>query len=240
MKTIKLIILSIGVAFTALSAHAQSFTNLNFESATPSTPILGPVGPFYQPVGLALPGWTAYMGTTPQSEILQNDYTLGSGSVDIFGPDYTAAGPQGSFDPGIIDGNFTVFLQAGAPSPGLGNASIEQYGTVPMAIQSLEFKAWDWLPSTSILAVSFKGNILSPVVIGSGSNYTLYGANISGFAGQSGQLEFSAVWNLSGPSYTELDDIAFSTNSVAPEPSIVALTAIGGLFFGTRKWLVRR
>ncbi len=239
MKTIKLIVICLGVIFAAVSAHAQTFTNLNFEQADPIS-AGNPGEPNEVTAASALPGWTAYMGTTPQSAIFQNTYTLGSGSVDIFGPDYTSAGPQGGGSPGIIDGNFTVFLQAGAPSPGLGNASIEQYGTVPIAIQSLEFKAWDWLPASSILAVSFAGNNLSPVVIGTGSNYTLYGADISAFAGQSGQLEFSAVWNPTGPSYTELDDIAFSTNSVAPEPSIVALTAIGGVLFGSRKWFVRR
>jgi len=233
---IKLIKLSTGLAFAAYSACAQgAFQNLNFESATPATPITGPLGPFYQPVGLALPSWSAYLGGVEQTQVLQNVYTLGSGSVDIFGPDYTAAGPQGGLSPGIIDGHFTVFLQAGAPSPGLGNASIEQYGTVPIATQSLEFEAWDWLPSSSILAVSFAGNSLSPVVIGTGPNYTLYGADISGFAGQSGQLEFSAVWNPNGPSWIELDDITFSPNAI-PEPSTLALVVMGGLTLALRRW----
>jgi hypothetical protein len=216
-----------------LSAQAQgNFQNLNFEQANPISAGI-PGEPFDVTTASALPGWTAYMGTTQQSAVLQNDFTLGSGSVDIFGPDYTAAGSQGGGSPGIIDGNFTVFLQAGAPSPGLGNASIEQYGTVPIAAQSLEFKTWDWLPS-SILAVSFAGNSLSPVIIGTGPNYTLYAADISGFAGQSGQLEFSAVWNPNGASYTELDDITFSPQAI-PEPGTLALILIGGLALAARR-----
>jgi hypothetical protein len=43
------------------------------------------------------------------------------------------------------------------------------------------------------------------------------------------------------PSELELDDISFSTNVVAsPEPNLVALSAIGGLLFGARKWFPRR
>jgi hypothetical protein len=48
------------------------------------------------------------------------------------------------------------------------------------------------------------------------------------------------LWNPSGPIWIELDDITFSTTAVAPEPNIVALTAIGGLLFGARKWFARR
>ena len=240
VKTTKLIVWFSIALFASLSAQAQgTFQNLDFESATPSAPIMGPLGPFYQPEGLALPGWNAYLGITQQSEVLQNLYAAGAGSVDIFGPNYTAAGPQGD-NPGIIDGKYTVFLQAGAPGPTEGNASIEQNGTIPSGAQSIEWKAWDYNPSSSFLSVSFGGNVLSPVVLGSGANYTLYGADISAFAGQTGELEFTSVFSYSGPSWIELDDISFSTNSVSPEPSIVALTAIGGLLFGARKWFARR
>jgi hypothetical protein len=120
------------------------------------------------------------------------------------------------------------------------NASIAQTGFVPLGIQSLEFKAWEWAPSTSILSVSFNGNDLSPVVIGTGANYILYGADLSAFAGQTGQLEFTSVFNNNGPSWIELDDIGFSTTAVSPEPSIVALGGIGGLVFAARKWFGRR
>ncbi|MGP8199365.1 MAG: hypothetical protein ACLQU4_07675 [Limisphaerales bacterium] len=81
---------------------------------------------------------------------------------------------------------------------------------------------------------------MSPVVLGSGANYTLYGANISSYADATGTLEFSAL-SGSGASWLGLDDISFSTNVVAsPEPSMVELTAFGGLLFGARKWFARR
>jgi hypothetical protein len=37
-----------------------------------------------------------------------------------------------------------------------------------------------------------------------------------------------------------LDDIAFSTTVVAPEPNMARLSAMGGLLFGARKWFARR
>jgi hypothetical protein len=135
-----------------------------------------------------------------------------------------------------------VFLQASiAPY----DVSLWQDGTIPANAQSLQFSAWSWLPPFTIFTVSFDGNTLSPVVLSSGQTaagqpYTVYGANVALYAGQTGQLEFTAGFNNSGPSWTELDDISFSTNSIAPEPGILVLTSIGGLLFGARKWLARR
>ncbi len=238
MKTTKLIALSVGVAFAVLSAHAQTFQDVNFESATPSTPVSGPLGPgvIYQPVGLALPGWTAYLGDVQQTEVIQNSYGSGTAEVDLLGPNYPAAGPG----PGTIDGNYSVLLQSGLDSTtgNLVSASIAQYGMVPLGDPSLQFKAWT--TSFTVFSVSFEGNSLSPVVLGSGANYTLYGVNISSYDGEPGTLEFSALFHSPGLSQIGLDDITFSPTVVSPEPSIVALTAIGGLLFGARKRFARR
>jgi hypothetical protein len=89
--------------------------------------------------------------------------------------------------------------------------------------------------------VSFAGDNLSLFVLSSGTTpdgapYGVYGANIASFAGQTGQLEFTAsVFN-----WVELDDISFSTTAV-PEPNALALTGLGALLFGlyrrlTVKW----
>jgi len=232
MKMTKLIAFSVGSAFAALSVQGQgTFQNLDFESATPSTPILGPLGAYYQPAGLALPGWTAYLGTVQQTQVLQNVYTLGDASIDIFGPNYPAAGPLPGLIPGTIDGNYSVLLQSGGVPPGsLVGASIAQTGFVPLGSQSLEFRAWQ-TPFTDF-SVSFSGNSLSPVVIGSGANYLLYGADISAYAGQSGQLEFTADFSGRGASWLGLDDITFTA---VPEPSPLALTGLGGLLFALHR-----
>jgi hypothetical protein len=239
MKRLKLAVLSLITTLAASAIHAQQpFTNLNFESAN-----LFPIPPgsynVLVPVTSALPGWTAYIGSVQQAQVLQNDYTLGQASVDIFGPNYPAAGwSPNVYNPGTIDGSYSVLLQAGGDpivNGQLDSVSLTQYGTVPLAVQSLEFKAWT-LSSTEF-SVSFDGNNLSPVVLGNGANYTLYGVDISSYGGQSGILDFTALFSGTGASWLGLDDITFSA---APEPSIVALTAIGGLLFRVRKWFARR
>src|SRR5665213_1323878 len=125
----------------------------------------------YQPVGLALPGWNAYVGSTELSEIPQNIYTTGAGSVDIFGPNYAAASTQQGVSPGIISGDYTIMLQAGPPAVGNGNATIEQNGTVPANAESIEWKEWNQAPNGAPVSVSFDGNSLSPVVLGAGGNF---------------------------------------------------------------------
>ena len=74
--------------------------------------------------------------------------------------------------------------------------------------------------------------------IGSEPNYTLYGANISAWADDTEQITFSAQAVVLGLNNWTIDEISFSPTAL-PEPSIVALTAMGGLLFGARKWLAR-
>jgi hypothetical protein len=228
MSTSKINVICVALVSMSAPMFAQGtlFQDLDFESATLS-PSQGSV---YVSAASALPGWSAYLGTTLQTQVYQNGYTTGAPSIDIFGPNYASTGSESQFDPGIIDGNYTVFLQSGFVEGTLGaNASIEQNGTIPPGTVSLQFRAWVFASPTSILSVSFNGNSLSPVVIGSGPNYILYSANISSYAGQTGELEFTSVFNSQGPSWNELDDITFSTTAVVPEPSPLALTGIGGL-----------
>jgi len=211
------------------SAHAQgTFQNLDFESAN-----LSPVPPNQNIVEVsaasALPGWTAYLGTAQQTQVIQNSCGEGEAEIDVFGPNYPAAGPSPGLIPGTIDGNYSVLLQSGGEpqnSDITTSASIQQTGAVPFGTQSMQFKAWQtYLPA---FTVSFDGTVLSPVVLGAGPNYTLYGVNISPYEGQSGPLEFTADFSGTGASWLGLDDIVFSPAAV-PEPSPILLTGIGGL-----------
>jgi hypothetical protein len=212
----------------AVSAEAQgTFQNLNFESAN-LTPI--PSGQYggEVPISSAMPGWDASIGGVAVTQVLQNSSTLGGAHIDIFGPNWS------SDNPGIIDGNYTVFLQAF--NVGQGNVSLWQTGTIPANTESIEFSAWNNpTPGSSALVVTFSGNSLSPVPIGSGvspsgQSYTVYGANIAPYAGESGQLEFTSVASDAGANWNELDDITFSSQAI-PEPSPLALTGVGALLF---------
>ena len=241
VKTTKLIAGFAVALLSALSAQAQvAFQNLNFEQANPVIDPNGPEYPLDVTAASALPGWTAYVGDVQQTDVILDAYSLGEADVEIFGPGWN------NVNPGVIDGNYSVLLRSGFLNDGTPeNVSIAQFGAVQPAVQSLEFKAWS-VYSTANFSVSFAGNTLSPVVLSSGStasgqDYNVYGVNMVPYEGQSGQFEFTALFNQGiNPGNIELDDITFSTNTVSPEPSIVALTASGGLLFGARKRFAHR
>jgi hypothetical protein len=236
MKTIVMMGLFALEALAALSIQAQgTFQNLDFESAdlSPVPPNGSPV--VYVPVSAGLPGWTAYIGAIQQTQVIQNNFGEGAPQIDILGPNYPAAGPINTPNPGVIDGDYSVLLQSGflngiTPE----NASIAQEGMVPTGSESLQFKAWQF--SLNNFSVSFNGNNLAPIELGTGANYILYGADISPYAGQTGSLEFTCDFTGTGASWLGLDDIAFSTSDV-PEPTTLALIFLGGATLASRRWL---
>jgi hypothetical protein len=199
-----------------LAAFSQGFINLDFESAN-IIPVLGsPIYPYEIAISDALPGW-AVNGTT-QGDMTYNDPSLGATSVNL----WASNGSQ-------ISGNYSVLLTGGlSPFP----ATISQTGLVPAGSESLTFEAQ---AGSSSLVVSLGGQDLSYFAIGSGPNYTLYGADVSAFAGQSEQLIFSALNVSSGLNNWNLDNIQFSALPV-PEPSSFGLFALGGLFVALLHW----
>jgi hypothetical protein len=68
-------------------------------------------------------------------------------------------------------------------------------------------------------------------------NYTVYGADVSAWAGQTAQLSFTTFAENphQNNQYLYLDAIQFSTQSI-PEPSTFALAGLGSLFVGFRRW----
>jgi hypothetical protein len=226
MKTAMLVPCISVTLFVVSSIEAQgTFQNLDFEQANP-VPIVGsPFYPYAVTFASALPGWNGAINGVPVTQVIFNTYSLGSASIDIFGPGWN------NNQPGIIDGNSTVFLQAF--NVGQGNVSIWQDGTLPANAESLQFSAWSFPNGPGHFTVSFAGNNLSPVplystISPSGQPYTVYGANIGAYAGQTGELEFTSI---AGASWNEFDDISFSPAPVTPEPNPLILTGIGALVF---------
>jgi len=222
-------------AFVPVHAQ-QAFQDLDFELANPVAGQGDPGGTATS--ASSLPGWNVSMGATPQTFVYQNTLTLGLGSVDLLGPGYAAAGTQGPGNAGVMDGRYTLFLQAGSPL-GRGAATIDQVGTIPLGDVTIEWKQWDWSPAATLMSVTFGGNALTPVVMGSGANYTLYGADVTGYSGQTADLQFSAQWDNGTPSWVGLDDISFSPTAVVPEPNIAVLGMMGGVVFALRRRFVR-
>lgn len=201
-----------------------TFRNLDFESANlPPIQFGGPVSSLD-----AIPGWKAFLGTTQVTQVWQNDLTLGNASIDILGPYYG----------GRIEGQYTVVLQPGfdpfVDPFGISenvSASISQSALMPANARSLQFKAIIIFGSIS---VNMGGQDLFLMPLGTDGHYTLYGADISLFAGQFETLTITA---LAGPNNPfGFDSFVFSPLAV-PEPSTLSLLALGGLLFGLRRRL---
>ena len=212
------------VLFVSLSdCFSQGFINLNFESAK----IISDPDSLYYPYGIAttnaLPGWTAFIGGSSRDQITFNAPATGSTWVSI----YATNGFQ-------ISGKNSVLLQGGFYPFNPTTAAISQTGLVPLSALSLLFQAQPVQPNAGTLEVSLGGQVLNFFALSTGANYTLYGADITGFAGQTAALSFSALQNLDAYNAWNLDNIQFSSTAV-PEPATLAMTLLGvALLFGRR------
>ena len=208
------------VCATGVNA-VSPFQNLDFQSANLSEIPAGQFGGNV-PITNALPFWTGYLGTNRVTQALHNSITLGNVSIDILGPNWDASP--------LILGQYTVMLQSGGNPFGGGaaNAAIAQVGLVPVNTQSILL---DVIGTN--FSLSFSGQIIPLSTVGSGLNYTVYGGNVSVFAGQVGELRVS-TFNPDGTAI-ELGPITFSTQAI-PEQSSVSLLLGGvlGLFFWQR------
>jgi len=200
--------------------------NLDFESAT-----LAPAGVGLVQFDQAFPGWTETLVDPLSTNALYDGMYLdsaGVGIIDLNTGTYNLAGS-------VIGGKYTALLQSGlgyisASGPGVvSDATLSQTGLVPTGMESLQFKA----VSTGKFAVTLGGQALSLTVLGGGTNYTLYGANVSQWAGQTAQLSFTIFGDRPHVNDEELllDDIQFSNQgvSVSPGSNLVAWASGGNI-----------
>ena len=220
-STISILLLAI-----CQNGWAQDFLNLNFEAANPS----GYVPGNNLPTSAAFPSWTAYYSGAGGTNLASTVYydRVSAGGAAIFLEDTNAPAGGG---PLPIQGNYSVLLQ-GANSiynpPGQQySASIGQTGTIPNTAKTLTF--WGNIPGG--LQITFNGQPLSFIDISNTLNYAIWRADISAYAGQTGQLLFTAPGGLPNTSGGELDNIQFSSLPI-PEPSALALAALGALTLG--------
>jgi hypothetical protein len=185
-----------------------TFQNLDFESAT-LVPIPGdPYGRVeFAP---AFPGWTGYIGTNVQTVADYNSRSLSEPGIAIMDTDYPSAG--------LFQGKYYARLYLSYPGPPI-SAALAQSGTVPPSAQSIRFYA----SSFDVPFVSFAGQAIPVLALQSTSTYTVFGGDISAFAGQMGELKFQGSLTF--------DNIFFS-NEPIPEPSAVGLFGLGALLLG--------
>jgi hypothetical protein len=160
---------------------------------------------------------------TPQSAIFFDTLSEGGAAVIL---DDTSANNMG---PIPLQGTYSLNLEgaSGSFDNNPTTASIGQTGTIPLTAQSLTFFA----NLGGTVLVTFNGQNLPFSAIGNGVDYTIYGSDISSYAGQTGQLLFTATLE----SGALLDNIQFSSLPV-PEPSELALGALGASLLGFRRW----
>jgi len=229
------------------SAFGQNFSDLDFESAVVA-PSSGPGPVSYIEFAPAFPGWTGYLGTTVATQALN----VGSSYLDSSGiglTDYGLSnGPPDYFDGVPI--YYGAMLEAGftLSTPIMpADTTLSQTGSIPPGAQSFLFYAdfYSELNATpNDFAVTVDGQALSliPLATDFGSTqygeYTLYGANISDWAGQTATLAFTVFAQRphDGNNYLYLDDIQFSPSAV-PEPGVFGLFTLSGLLLSVRRFV---
>lgn len=204
------------IVLTSSRGYSQSFSNLDFEQPIlPLTPVFN-----FIPASNGVPGWTPYLSTSTTTNVAALAYnTVSVGGALVILED------TNNISPLPIQGSYSVYLEGSSASTPTA-ASIGQIGTIPNTAQSLTFYLGDLYGN---FQVSFNGQPLSFMAISNTLNYTIYGANISSYAGQTGQLLFTAP---SGNG-AMLDNIQFSSLPI-PEPGVVGLLSLGGLLLAWR------
>ena len=108
-----------------------TFQSLDFEAA--DVPVVPP-GKFGSDVSVSngVPGWTVYLGGSPQSSMLHNNMSLGAAEVALFGPQW--------FADQILEGSYTVSLEQSTAGPPT-SAAIGQTGRIPQTAESVRLPA---------------------------------------------------------------------------------------------------
>jgi hypothetical protein len=208
MKWRSLLAVAGALALATPALGQGTFQNLGFEAAQ-----LVFVG-FTREIAVtnALPGWAAW---SEGNQLTTVPYNLAAGvpRVGLYG--------SNSY---VLSGSFGIFLSA--------SGTVTQTGLVPADSQSLRFKA-SWRIVSPV--ISLGGQELPLVLLDEASNYSLYGVDVTGFAGQAATLSFAAP--LTGTRIL-IDDIAFSPEPI-PEPSASVLIGLVSVCF-TARWVHRR
>jgi hypothetical protein len=218
-----------------LYGFSQGFVNLNFESANVSGYSAGNG----VPITSALPGWSAY--SSYPSGVYSGGFASGATNVlttviynapSLGGPLVSIIDTNGGVP---FQGRYSAILWDGGSFP-LYSTTISQTGLVPTGTESLLFEG---SALGAYFGVTINGQTINMNALQVFSNYTLYGGDISTFAGQVETLSFTLPpATLGQPSEFGLDNIQFSSSTV-PEPNEICLTALGGFLLAWSRWKTR-
>jgi hypothetical protein len=132
-----------------------------------------------------------------------------------------------------IQGRYSTFLFG---DPALF-ARISQTGLIPIGTRSLQMQIW---PAGGSFTVSVGGQEIPMVSLMVQPTYTLYGGDVSAFAGQVAEMSITAnLAIIHSPNAVELDSILFSGLPI-PEPRSGVLVGLGMLLRLISSKLARR
>jgi hypothetical protein len=208
---------------------AQGFVNLNFESANLSG---YPAGDMAVPISAAFPGWSAFSINT--RTVTNTATTVWYDALSEGGAAISINDTNTGFGFVPLQGKYSAMLFGG----GGYTVGISQTGVVPGGTESLEVQVSTSIfggPFTPVI-VTLGGQTISMAPLQTFPNYTLYGGDVSAFAGQIEALSITEPPPVgTPPSVVELDNIMFSSNPVA-EPGTCGLILCGAVLFGLRRW----
>lgn len=187
----------------AIPTIAQSgFVNLDFEQGVYAP--VNPELPYTVATSNALPGWSAYWAG---NEVATVGYNYDGPAITLFGP------PGFGFTKSPFQGSYSVGLNAAFPDMA---SSISQSGQIPSDAKSLIFYVYH-----TEIEVMFAGQPITLYDMGGVNgqdSYHKYIGDIETFAGQTGELRFSAYAG-------NLDFIQFSSDPI-PEPGVLSLAVV--------------
>lgn len=211
---------SVAIATCCIGAYAQgTFRNLDFEQARfiiiGGLPI--PEGSFPSiSAANGIPGWTAVIGPYELNSLPYNVFSLGAAEISLQGT--WAVGPFGTPVP-TIQGNYSLLLQASYPGAEVV-PYIYQTGRLSLETRSLTFKINNGgAVVDEYFDVLFNDAELPTTRLAVTDNYELWGADLSDFSGDYGELKFRGQGLL--------DEIRFSPLEV-PEPAAWSILLLGG------------
>jgi hypothetical protein len=166
------------------------------------------------------------VGTNQQTAAFDNAIFICCSAVTLSG----GTQPQSA-----IEGTYSVLLHAAwdinTQQP--ADTSIAQTGFIPPEARSLLFVA-----RSAPGLVSLGGSLVPVIPLSTGSNYTVYGADISAWAGEETELRLTAVAPATLDHFWTVDSIQFSTTPI-PEPSTFALFGVAAAM-GCSYWRRKR
>jgi len=230
---LRLTLFGVLISGSVVSVLAQSaFQNLDFESASPTFPFPG--DQYDTTVATALPGWTAYVGGIPISRAFYNTIPLDSsivGVADENAPTYMKT-PLGDYGWCAVLAAGLGGIVGGQPTSSPEDVWLAQTGLIPAGSREVYF--WTAGPTGSLIAghdmmrFEVNGQELPLYAYGgSDDGWTLWGADVSSFAGSVAEIRFSlhSYYHAASGAYEMyLDEVSFY---VVPEPSTAALLALG-------------